>query len=267
MTSPSARNATRRARQRTRSGAGRCSSRSRSSLGRVDGRRRPDIAGSSAADDRHAEETDRQRVEQLRVGQSGDGAGRQQAGEQRVDVGADLHDAAADEHRHEIADDGPHVLGPRSRREAQVAARPAARPGAARANCSALPTTDPQASSTASRGSAARRRTRPACAIIAAFQITGAEVRQQEAVVAVENAEAPRRQHEQAGAREQDAHERDRQLALLAGEARRDDAMRSRRRDDAEQHERPRRPARAATPRRRRRDRPRARSPRATSAA
>ena len=58
---------------------------------------------------RHPEQADRQRIEQLRVGQAGDGAGRQQARDYRVDVAGELHGAAADEDRHEVADrpDGP----------------------------------------------------------------------------------------------------------------------------------------------------------------
>ena len=55
--------------------------------------------------------------------------------------------------------------------------------------------------------------------------------------MAVENAEAPGRQHEQAGARKQDADDGDRQLALFAREARRDERDEQRRGEDAEQHE------------------------------
>ena len=49
--------------------------------------------------DRHAEQAHRQRVEHLRVRQAGHGAGGQQARQQRVDIRAHLHHAAADEHR------------------------------------------------------------------------------------------------------------------------------------------------------------------------
>ena len=54
---------------------------------------------------RHPEQADRQQVNELRVHQSRDGAGRQQAGQQRVDISADLRDAPADEHRPEVSDD------------------------------------------------------------------------------------------------------------------------------------------------------------------
>ena len=56
--------------------------------------------------------------------------------------------------------------------------------------------------------------------------------------MAVEDAEAPGGEHQQAGARKQDAHDRDRQLPLLALESRRDERDEQRRGDDAEQHER-----------------------------
>jgi len=47
--------------------------------------------------DGHAEQADGQRVERLRVGQRGNGAGRQPTGKKRVNVRADLHHAAANE--------------------------------------------------------------------------------------------------------------------------------------------------------------------------
>ena len=60
-------------------------------------------------------------------------------------------------------------------------------------------------------------------------------VRQQEAAVAVEHAEAPRGEHEQAGAGKQDANEPNRQLALLALEPGRDDVDEERRREHADE--------------------------------
>ena len=56
--------------------------------------------------------------------------------------------------------------------------------------------------------------------------------------MAVEDAEAPRGEHQQAGARKQDADDRDRQLPLLALESRRDERDEQRRGEHAEQHER-----------------------------
>ncbi len=55
--------------------------------------------------------------------------------------------------------------------------------------------------------------------------------------MAVEDAEAPRRQHEEAGAREQDAHDGDRQHALLAAKSGGDEPDEKRCRHDAGQHE------------------------------
>ena len=51
--------------------------------------------------------------------------------------------------------------------------------------------------------------------------------------MAVEDAEAPRRQHEQTGAGKQDPDERDGQIALVAAEARRDCGNQQRGRDDS----------------------------------
>src|SRR3546814_4440728 len=51
--------------------------------------------------DRHPEEADRQEVEHLGVGERGDGAHGQEAGEDEVDVGEQLHHAATDDHRSE----------------------------------------------------------------------------------------------------------------------------------------------------------------------
>ena len=53
--------------------------------------------------DGHPEQAHGQRIEKLRVGERGHGAGGQQAGQQRIHVRADLHHAAADEDRHEAA--------------------------------------------------------------------------------------------------------------------------------------------------------------------
>ena len=55
--------------------------------------------------------------------------------------------------------------------------------------------------------------------------------------MAVEDAEAPRREHQKAGARKQDSDDRDRQLPLLALEPWRDERDEQRRGEDAEQHE------------------------------
>ena len=151
---------------------------------------------------RHAEQAHRQQRQRRRVRQRGDRAARQPGGQQRVDVAAELHDAAADEHRHEVPDDRAHVARTPCRARRADPARAAARTGSCTANCSALPATDPHA-----RIHRQRRQRRAA----AKQQQRGdhrhvphdaGRVRQQEPVMAVEHAQAPRGQHEQAGRRE-----------------------------------------------------------------
>ena len=134
----------------------------------------PDIAGSSAADDRHAEQADRQRVERRAFVMPVDRAGRQQAREQLIDVCAHLHDAAADEHRDEIADDGAHFGRTRGRARSADRARPAGRSAPARRTAARCRRPIPRRASLAS---ARQRRPAPkmtSAAIIAAFHITGA---------------------------------------------------------------------------------------------
>jgi hypothetical protein len=65
-----------------------------------------------------------------------------------------------------------------------------------------------------------------------------ARVRQQEPMVAVEDAETPGGYHEDAGAGEEDPHNRDRQRALFAAEPWCDQVDEQRRRQHADQHER-----------------------------
>ena len=67
--------------------------------------------GEFGGGDGHAEEADGKRVERLRVGEGGDRAGGQPAGKKGVNVGADLHDAAADEDGKEIVNDRANVFG------------------------------------------------------------------------------------------------------------------------------------------------------------
>ena len=61
--------------------------------------------------DGHAEQTDRQNGDNLRVPESSDGSHGQQAGNDGVNECAELNNAAADEYRSEIMDDLPDVLG------------------------------------------------------------------------------------------------------------------------------------------------------------
>ena len=160
---------------------------------------------------RHAEQADGQRVQQLRVGEPGDRAGRQQAGEQRVDVRAHLHDAPAEEHRHEVPRDG-RAPASDAKVERQTAASGATRitVGSCTANCRALPTTDPHARSTARRGSVVARSEQHQRRDHRGVPHDRRGVRQQKAVMAVQHAQAPGRQHQQPGARKEDADEDDR---------------------------------------------------------
>ena len=123
-------------------------------------------------------------------------------------------------------------------REAADPARAEAPTGSCTANCSALPTTDPHARITASAvsGSVAppnhdqRRDHR-------GVPHHRRRVRQQKAPVTVQDAEAPGRQHQQAGAGKQNAHELNRQLALGAVESRRDQRRSTGRGEHADEHQ------------------------------
>ncbi len=63
------------------------------------------------------------------------------------------------------------------------------------------------------------------------------QVRQEKAVITVQHAQTPRREDEQSGPRKQYADDRDGQIALVAGEPRRDHGAERRRREDADQHD------------------------------
>ena len=60
--------------------------------------------------DGHAEQAHRQRIDGLRIGERGDRSGRQKTGEQGIDIGADLHHAARNKHRAEVAQHRSNVL-------------------------------------------------------------------------------------------------------------------------------------------------------------
>ena len=186
--------------------------------------------------DRHAEQADRQGVEQLSVRQAGDGAGRQQARQKSVDVRAHLHDAAADENGKKVASDDAYVLGRHPGRQAQI--------GGDRQNYRHLHEELQRAADDRSpgkrHGKARQRRARAEHDERRDHRGVphhAAGVREQEPSVAVQHTQAPRGQREQSGARKQDADDVDRQLALLAPETRRDDRDEKRRGDDADEHE------------------------------
>ena len=66
--------------------------------------------GKLCSGNRHAKQADRQSVERLGVRERGDAAVWKPTGEKRVDISANLHNAAADEHRKEIANDSTDVF-------------------------------------------------------------------------------------------------------------------------------------------------------------
>ena len=59
----------------------------------------------------HAEQTHRERVQELGVCQTGHRARRQQTRQQRIDVGADLNHTTADKYRHKIFQYRANVFG------------------------------------------------------------------------------------------------------------------------------------------------------------
>ena len=168
-----------------------------------------------------------------------------------IDVRADLqHRAASDEHRPEVR--AARCARSRTRPRATAAGGRPARStvGSCTRSCSALPATDPHAPATARSNAAdAGRRTPPAATMMRRVPHDRRHVREEEAPVAVQHAEAPRRQHEQPDAREEDPDQADRELALRAVEARRDhvDQPAACSQHAAEREERSRR-ARAAPP-------------------
>ena len=91
------------------------------------------------------EQADGQQVEHHRVGEGGDGARRQVAGEQQVDPAHDLDGTPAQQHRHEPAEDAADPLAGRVEAEAD-ACRAAAAPGTIwTPNCSTPPISTPKA--------------------------------------------------------------------------------------------------------------------------
>ena len=197
----------------------------------------------------HPEEAHRQHVQRLRVRERGERAHAEQTRDRRVDVAADLHDAAPDEHRDEIRDHRAHVrrrgLQHRAEMLEQREHHWQLHEQLQRASDHARP-----------RGDAPRDRTRPraapsrcSAAMIARFQTIGAEYERRKRRWLLST---PRHHAESTSSPapgKENAHECDRELALRARKSRRDEPDEPRR-DEHSQH------ARAAT------SRPRAARPR-----
>ena len=205
--------------------------------------------------DRDAEEADGQRVEALRVAERGDRARAEPARQPCVYERADLHDAAADEDGHEVLQHGPHVRVAEREREAHAPEQHQARSAVARRTAARSrrpsPTRRRPRRAPTRRGLRAGRGATGQPAHASArderdVPDDGRGVGEEEAPVAVEHAEAPRREHEQPRAGEEDAHEPFGQLALLALEAERDGVDEERRGEHARPAPAPRRRARAA---------------------
>jgi len=167
--------------------------------------------------DRHAEQAHRERVHRLHIGQRGHGAFAQQAAQHLVHIGADLHHAAADEHRAEVAQHFADVrrvrfqpqLEPRHQcqhgwelhAELQRAADDRA-PGQIEGEAALVQIAIPDHGR--DHGDVPDH---------------GRGVGEEEFAVAVQDPQAPGREDQQARAGKQHAHQPDRELALLAGEA------------------------------------------------
>ena len=185
---------------------------------------------------RHAEEAHRERVERRRVLQSRDSARPEEARDERVDVRAELHDAAADEHRQKVPADRAHVLGSGVQRQPHIR-RDTKDDGQLhdelqRGADNRSPGEDQR--EPRKRRAGAEREERGNHRDV---PDNAARVGEQEAPVAVQDAEAPGRHGKEPGAGKQHAHDPDRQLALVAVEPGRDRGDQQRRRHDADEHE------------------------------
>ncbi len=206
----------------------------------VAGRRRARHRRQFGRRNRHPEQAHRQRVEHLRVRQARHRAGREQAREQRVDVGADLHDAAAHEHRHEIAHHRAHIArhGERGPAPGMAEDRQDRRELDAELERTADHRRDTEIDRQFRKGTT--RSEEPEGRNHRGVPHDGRRIRDEEPAVAVQDAETPGRNHQETGARKEDAHQRGRQRALGTAEAGRDHADEQRRQQHAgdDQHRR-----------------------------
>ena len=103
---------------------------------------------------RHAEQAHRQRVQRLRIRQSRDRTRPQKTAQPRIDIGADLHHSATQEHRKEIPAHRARMQARKIQVQPQRPQKPQHRSAAARGTAARCPTIEPIASSTARRGCA-----------------------------------------------------------------------------------------------------------------
>ena len=182
--------------------------------------RRARHRGQLGGGDRQTEQADRQEVQNLRVIDRGDRAGRQQAREQVINVAADLPDAAP--HHRPAAGCGKPSPGDTRTRSKWSRMRPSSGIvcGSCTTICSAAPATDANARSIASRSCPAARPVPDQRPDHHEVPRDRRGVRGEEPMMAVEHAEAPRRHHQQARARKENPHEANRQVALVAMKSR-----------------------------------------------
>ena len=185
---------------------------------------------------RHAEQADRQRVERRRVLQSGDRAGAQPARDHLIDVRAHLVDAAADHNRQEVAPDRPHVR--RRDIDGQMEIRRDLQHDRQlheklQRAADHRPPRQHHRQARQRRAGAKHDQRRDHRNV----PDHAARIGQQEFVVAVQDPEAPCGQGEHAGGREQHAHDRDRQLALTAVKAWRNQVDEQGRGDHTDEHQ------------------------------
>jgi len=168
--------------------------------------------------DGHTEKADGESVESLRVSERGDGAGGEPAGEESVDVSADLNDAATDEDRNEILEDGAHIFGLVSEGEFEATEKfedggklDEDLEGAADDRGPGGDDDEGVLGSAGAEGDHASDH--------GEVPENGRGVREEELAVAVQDAEAPGGGDEESCAREEDANEKDGEFALFAVEA------------------------------------------------
>ena len=196
---------------------------------------------------RHPKQADRKRVKHLCIGQSRHRPGRQQTGQERIDVSAYLDDAAAEERRHEIPDDGLHTRVPDLRHAQGIPWRgecsaPRSKPEMRRDtqhDGDLNPELQRAADHRAPRQDGDQARKRRAGAEPEERDDHrrapdhGCRVGKQESMMAVQDAKAPRGHHQKAGAGKQDSDDGDGQLPFGAGKSRSDCTDEPWRRDDA----------------------------------
>ncbi len=185
---------------------------------------------------RHAKKADWKSVESLRVGESGDGTGRQPTGEEGVNVGADLDDTTADKNREEVADDDAHVFGLMGEGELQSTEKFEDRGKLdGDLECTANdrgPSGEDDKGvlrAAGAKGDHARDH--------GDVPEDGRGVGDEELAVAVENTEAPGGSDEEAGAREEDAHKENGELAFFTVETWGDGFNQPRSREHSEKNE------------------------------